>query len=307
VRAGQLSRDAFRVLLTGSGLRVKTGPFNLSIRTRLPQLIDQLYRMYAHYSLMGEAEIAEFHVRVISRCSIRRPFARLIQFEVDGRSPFPPVPAEQALATLEWGINLAIAMRINHLLLFHSAAVERNGHVLLLPAWPGSGKTTLCTALIHRGYRLFSDEFGLMDPQSGAFFPLPRLMPLKNRSIEVIRDYLPEAVLGPEIPGTLKGTVAHVRPPQESIRRTDETAQSRWIVFPKWSTGAALQLEPLPRSEAFLLLASNAFNYELLGETAFNAVTHLVRNCECRKLVYSDFDSVLAALDALTDMPADMN
>ncbi len=298
---GQLSRDTFRALLAGSGLRVKAGPFNLSIRTRLPYLADQLHRMYANYALMDEAEIAEFHVQVISKRSIRRPFARLIQFEVDGRSPFPPVPAEQALATLEWGINLAIAMRINHLLLFHSAAVERNGHVLLLPAWPGSGKTTLCTALIHRGYRLFSDEFGLMDPQSGNFFPLPRLMPLKNQSIKVIRDYLPEAVLGPEIPGTPKGTVAHVRPPQESIERSDESAKARWIVFPKWSANASLQLEPLPQSEAFLLLASNAFNYEVLGETAFDAVTSLVRNCECRKLVYSGFDSALAALDELTD------
>lgn len=301
MRVAQFSPDQFRTLLAGSGLRVKAGPFNLSIQTCLPSLTDQLYRMYSHYSLVDETEIAEFHVRIIPKHSIRRPFVRLIQFQVDGRAPFPPVPVEQALATLEWGINLVIAMRVNHLLLFHSAAVERNGHVLLLPAWPGSGKTTLCTALIHRGYRLFSDEFGLMDPQSGEFLPLPRLMPLKNQSIGVIRDYLPEAVLGPEIPGTLKGTVAHVRPPQESIERADETAKPRWIVFPKWSAGAALRLESLPQSEAFLLLATNAFNYEVLGETAFDAVTSLVRNCECRKLVYSDFDSALAALDELTD------
>lgn len=301
MKVDQLSRDGLLTLLTTSGLRVRTGPFNLSIRTQLPHLIEQLYQMYAHYALMDTDEIAEFHVRIVAKRSIRRPWVRLVRFEVDGRSPFPPVPAEQALATLEWGINLVIAMRINHLLLFHSAAVERNGHVLLLPAWPGSGKTTLSAMLMHRGYRLFSDEFGLMDPLSGDFFPLPRLMPLKNQSIQVIREYLPEAVLGPEIPGTLKGTVAHVRPPQESIERSNESAKARWIVFPKWSANAALRLEPLPQSEAFLLLATNAFNYEVLGETAFNAVARMVRNCECRKLVYSDFDSALAALNELTD------
>lgn len=301
MKVDQLSRDRLRTLLTTSGLRVRTGPFNLSIRTRLPHLIEQLYQMYAHYALMDTDEIAEFHVRMVTKRSIRRPWIRLVRFEVDGRSPFPPVPAEQALATLEWGINLVIAMRINHLLLFHSAAVERNGHVLLLPAWPGSGKTTLSAMLMHRGYRLFSDEFGLMDPLSGDFFPLPRLMPLKNQSIQVIREYLPEAVLGPKIPGTLKGTVAHVRPPQKSIERSNEFAKARWIVFPKWSANAALRLEPLPQSEAFLLLATNAFNYEVLGETAFNAVARMVRGCECRKLVYSDFDSALAALNELTD------
>src|SRR5690606_22393526 len=104
-----------RALLVGAGLRVKTGPFNVSIQTRLSSLIDQLYRMYSHYSLVDETEIAEFHIRVIPKYSIRRPLARFIQFQVDGRSPFPPVPVEQALATLEWGVNLAIAMRVNHL------------------------------------------------------------------------------------------------------------------------------------------------------------------------------------------------
>lgn len=301
MRIGQLPPEEFRTLLAGQGARVKTGPFNIRIQTRLPLLAGQLHQLYALHTLVEEDEIAEFHVQILSRRSIRRPFSRLIQFQVDGRFPFSPVPAEQGLAALEWGINLVIALRVNHLLLFHSAGVERNGHLLLLPAWPGSGKTTLCTALIHRGYRLFSDEFGLMDPHSGEFFPLPRLMPLKNQSIKVIRDHFPEAVLGPEIPGTLKGTVAHVRPPQESIERADETAKPRWIVFPQWVADAAVRLEPLPRSEAFLLLASNAFNYELLGEAAFNAVAELVRGCECRKLVYSDFDNALAVLDELTD------
>lgn len=301
MKVAQLSLDEFSSLLGGCGLRIKIGPFNLSIQTRLPSLVHQLYLMYANYSLVDEHEIVEFHVQIIPRRSIRRPFARLVQFKVDGRAPFPPVPLEQALATLEWGINLVIAVRINHLLLFHSAAVERNGRVLLLPAWPGSGKTTLSAMLMHHGYRLFSDEFGLMEPQLGEFYPLPRLMPLKNQSINVIRNYLPEAVLGPEIPGTLKGTVAHICPTQESIERLNETAQARWIVFPKWAAGAAVQLEPLPQSEAFLLLATNAFNYEVLGETAFNAVASLVRGCECRKLVYSDFNDVLVVLNELTD------
>ncbi len=295
----QVSFEKFASLLSGGGLRVRLGPFNVQVNTILPHLADQLYSLYAHYELI-EDEIAEFHVQVISKCSLRRPFSSFAHFLIDGQSPFPSSPAEQALAILEWGINLAIAVRVNHLLMFHSAVVERNGSVMLLPAWPGSGKTTLCTALVHRGYRLFSDEFGLMDPHSDDFFPLPRLMPLKNQSIGIIKSYLPEAVLGHEIPNTQKGTVAHVRPPRESIQRMGETAKAKWIVFPKWVADAPLKLESLPQSEAFLLLASNSFNYEVLGEAGFKAVTQLVKTCQCYKLVYSDFDSVLTALNELT-------
>lgn len=296
----QVSVERFTSLLSGEGIKVKLGPFNVHIRTKLPHLANQLYPLYAHYELIKH-EMAEFHVQIVAKRSIRRPFSPFIRFLIDGQSPFPPAPAEQALALLEWGINLAIAVRVNHLLMFHSAAVERNESVMLLPAWPGSGKTTLCTALAHRGYRLFSDEFGLMDPQSRHFLPLPRLMSLKNQSIRVIKNYLPEAVLGHEIAHTQKGTVAHVRPPRESIERADESAQARWIIFPKWAANAPLKLEPLPQAEAFLLLASNSFNYEMLGETGFKAVAQLVRTCQCYKLIYSDFDSVLAMLDELTD------
>jgi HprK-related kinase A len=140
-----------------------------------------------------------------------------------------------------------------------------------------------------------------MDPHHGIFFPIPRLMPLKNESIRAIRDYLPEVMLGPEILNTHKGTIAHVPPPKESIARSSETAKAGWIVFPRWVSGAALRLEPLPDAEAFLLLASNSFNYEVLGEKSFQAAAGLIKSCRCYKLTYSDFDSAIDAMNALTD------
>ncbi|HNS59291.1 MAG TPA: hypothetical protein PKI25_10000 [Nitrosomonas europaea] len=48
MKVEQFSLDQLRTLLAGSGLRVKAGPFNLSIQTCLPSLTDQLYRMYSH-------------------------------------------------------------------------------------------------------------------------------------------------------------------------------------------------------------------------------------------------------------------
>ncbi len=296
---GQVPFEKFIALLLGQGLRVSIGPFNIRINTASASLAGHLHSLYGDYKL-AENELAEFHVNIAAERPKKNPFSPHVRFLVDGKSPFSLFPVDQELTALEWGINLVIAARVNHLLLFHSAAVERNDRVILFPAWPGSGKTTLCTALVHRGYRLFSDEFGLMDPYNNNFLPIPRLMPLKNESIQVVRDYLPEAILGHEIPKTQKGTIAHVRPPKESIMRSEETANAKWIIFPKWVAGASLSLEPLPDSEAFLLLASNSFNYEVLGEISFRAVTHLIRTCSCYKLVYSDFDDVIDAMNSLT-------
>ncbi len=296
----QIPFQEFLMLLQNNGLKVAMGPFNVRIQTQYKPLIVQLYTLYRYYRLVPD-EIAEFHVRIVTERSIKNPLKLKVRFLIDGQSPFESFPEEQALAVLEWGINLAIAVRVNHFLLLHAAVVEKNNHVMLFPAWPGSGKTTLCTALSHRGFRLFSDEFGLMNFQQGVFNPLPRLMPLKNESIAVIRQYLPEAVIGPSIPNTHKGTVAHVCPPEESLRLSNNTAKARWVIFPKWVAEAATQLEPIADAEAFMLLASNAFNYEVLGASGFRAVAQLISSCDCYMLVYSDLNEVTTVLHHLID------
>jgi HprK-related kinase A len=223
----------------------------------------------------------------------------MVRLIVDGRAPQDDLPRAHALAALEWGINLVIALRSHSFLMLHSGAVERNGHVMLFPAWPGSGKTTLCAALIHRGWRLFSDEFGLVRPSTLEALPIPRPMPLKNESIDVIKAFAPEAELGPTILNTRKGTIAHVKPPRLSIRDAAHAANVRWIVFPQWVDGVDLECEEMPKADAFLTLATNAFNYEMLGETAYAAVRDLVNAARCYRLVYSDLAQAVSVLSAL--------
>jgi HprK-related kinase A len=129
---------------------------------------------------------------------------------------------------------------------------------------------------------------------------LPRLIPLKNQSIDVIRKFRPEVTIGPSFLGTRKGTVAHVLPPVDSIKRAEEPARPRWFVFPRWVAGAPLTLEPIPKSQAFLMVATNAFNYEVLDKIAFRLVTEMVRSCDSYSLVYSDLHDAIRALDALS-------
>jgi hypothetical protein len=55
----------------------------------------------------------------------------------------------------------------------------------------------------------------------------------------------------------------------------------------------------MSQADAFLMLATNAFNYEMLGEAAYNAVRHLVTTATCYRLVYSD---LARAVPLLTDI-----
>jgi len=56
----------------------------------------------------------------------------------------------------------------------------------------------------------------------------------------------------------------------------------------------------MPKAQGFLMVASNAFNYEVLGETSFRLVDAMVGACACYSLTYSDLGEAVGALDRLT-------
>ena len=296
---GDLAERELASLLAGKGLVISIGPFNIRIGSDLGDVTSLIHDLYGLYPLVSPDDFIDMHVEIASSRGLRRWIRPQVRFSVDGRSPFAPYTPDHAFPALEWGINWCVATRSHHFLMLHSAVVERDGLAMLFPAAPGHGKSTLCTALAHSGWRLLSDEFGMVRPADGMLLPFPRLIPLKNESIGVIKDFRPEALVGPSFYGTRKGTVAHVRPPEASIRRMGEPARARWFVFPRWVAEAPLSLEPLPKSQAFVMVATNAFNYEVLDETAFRLVAHMVDASDCYALRYSDLDQAIAALDEL--------
>ncbi len=298
-RVSDLGPAEFSTQLASEGVGVSIGPVDTHLLVKARSIVPVLYDLYSDYPLKSPRGLFSLHARLDEQTSISRPWQRLVRFRVDGRAPHEDMPADQALPVLEWGINLVIALRMHSYLMLHAAVVEKHGHALLLPAAPGAGKSTLCTALACQGWRLLSDEFGLVRPGSGAFEPIPRPIALKNESIDVIKSFSPSAYVGPTILNTRKGDVAHVKPPGDSVLRQFEKADAKGIVFPRWEKGAPLTVNEIPKAEAFMMLAMNAFNYELLGEAGFMTVSKLISECACYQLVYSDLREAIEFMDGL--------
>ena len=290
-----------RQRLADRGLLLKTGPFTVEVRSDIEGFIRLLRQFYGQFPIVEAPAIADFHVRVSRTGGIRRWWRPQVQFFLDGQPPFQPFQLGHAFPLFEWGLNWCIAMQAQQFLMLHSAAVERAGKVMLLPAWPGCGKSTLCAALVSRGWRLFSDEFGLVRIEDGQLVPLPRPTPLKNKSIDVIRDFAPNAEIGPAFHGTRKGTVAHLRTPDASVVQAHIPAPPGWLVFPRYQAGVPLSLKAIAQPQAFLKLTNNSFNYRLLGLQGFQAVTQLVRHCDRYILSYSDLDEAIDTLNRLAD------
>ncbi|MBF0444977.1 MAG: HprK-related kinase A, partial [Magnetococcales bacterium] len=161
--------------------------------------------------------------------------------------------------------------------------------------------STLCAAMILRGWRLLSDEFALVRPIDGLIFPTARPVALKNQSIEIIREFSKEAVLGPEFAKTRKGAVSHLRPPNKSIKLMNQPARPVWVVCPNYQEGQTPILEKIPKEHAFLQVAANAFNYETLGEAGFKAVAKIIRESNIYNFRYSNLEEALNTLEKMTE------
>jgi HprK-related kinase A len=302
MRVGELAPRTLTGRLHRPGLDVDTGPFVVRVETPIPALAEEIRTLYRDFPVDEGGGLADFHVAVLrpgGPFGLRRWWRQQATVVLDEDRPFEPLPADMAVPMLEWSINWCAATRANQYVMIHAAVVERGGRALVLPGVTGAGKSTLCAGLAHRGWRLLSDEFALIRPGDGALDPWPRPISLKNVSIDVIRRWAPEAYMSAPVPNTNKGTVAHVRPPAESVRRAAEPAVPSWLVFPTFVKDGAASLTRVARARAFFRLADCSFNYESLGIRGFRTLSRMIDQCDAYEFRYANLDDALSLLGAL--------
>jgi HprK-related kinase A len=276
-----------------------TGPFLFHLRTEIEAVINGIGLLYRDFPLVDNAEFVDFYIVLKRERRVYHCFRPEVAIEVDGESPAAPIPLEQAFALFEGTLNWCIYTYMHQYFIIHAAAIERDGRAAILPAPPGSGKSTLCAALAHRGWRLLTDELTIIAPETNQIIPLPRPVSLKNESLKVIGDFVPHAVFGPPSPNTIKGTIAHVRPPQESVERMGEPSEPAWVVFPKYRPGASTSAQTISKAHALMRVAESSVNYSLLGIKGFQILSQMIDHVDGFEFEYSNLEDAVAWFDLL--------
>jgi len=293
------SPDWFHSQLRGQGVRFRIGPFVARIASSLPEVERSLRTLYAYHDVEPGRDGAHFTVRVDPPRTLRRFVRRQVQVTFDGHEPFLPLPRQMAAPMLEAALNWCVGTFAHQFVVIHAATLAHGGRALLMPAPPGSGKSTLCAALMCRGWRLLSDEFALLDPETGALQPIPRPVALKGPSIPLLKAWSPDAWLGPEVDNNEGERVAYMRPPAQSVQASTTRAMPGWIVVPKFEAGAPPTIEPMSRARALMHLADNSFNYNLHGRIGFERLASIADIAPCVTLRYSGLEDGVQTVDRL--------
>lgn len=288
--------------ITRKGVVVRIGRFYTLIKMpNVGQLIHDFYHLYRDCPIGDENTYVDFSVSLLLTPGLRSYFKRQINFDFCGRRPFEPLPIDQALPLLEWGMNWCVSQHYHDCLIIHAAVVEKNGQAIILPGLPGAGKSTLCAGLVNLGgWRLLSDELTLIDRKTGEIRPNPRPISLKNQSINIVAKQRSGVFHSTVVDDTVKGSVALFQPPQLSISSAMTAVPAKYIIFPQYRKDSSLEFTLLGKGRAFLELANQSFNYSILAQDGFDIIAKQMDQVECFEFRYDgDLQQAVKAMDKL--------
>jgi len=142
------------------------------------KMMEVMFRRFAVTDKYGDAERYDVLTEVGGRAGIHtKDFCYIVE-------------APSLLTSLAHGIILRHTLaQIRSHLLFHAAALSRNGKGIIVAADSGCGKTTLTLALVRQGFQCLSDETAALDLSNGELAPYPRSLWVRAGTHRVFQQF----------------------------------------------------------------------------------------------------------------------
>lgn len=195
--------------------------------------------------------------------------------------------------------------RHSYLFQIHAGVVSNGQKCLLLPAAPGSGKTTLTAALTAAGFQYFSDEVALLEEPDLEVRPVPISLSVKSGALEVLAPLFPQLRRSANHTREDFETVTYLNPPWVSVRSgLSQTRPAGWIVFPKYSAGATTELRPIGKAEALARLMGEILVVaKPLDKRAVRSLVQWIQRVECYELPNSSLSQAVQLIGSLLKGP----
>lgn len=253
-------------------------------------IADLLEFLYRHIPESAAAQpdavyriVADAQTR---QATLRRDGARIYQGAPDA------MLAEQLLGDT----CHEFAARCHAGLLFHAAGVAWRGEALLLPGAIGAGKTTLAGWLLTQGLHYLSDELMFAPTGSTHIQGFPRPLHLKARSDGTFPLALPTA------PHDVQraGSTALIAPTQlNPVAPVSNSLPLHLIIFPRYTPGSDVQMQPLSPAQAGLRLMECLVNARNLPDHGLADVVRLAQHAPAYQLHYADFSQIAGLIPRL--------
>ncbi len=286
--------------LTADRLSMHLGPFVIGLQARYNQhsikthILPHLRRCYKTVNFSTQAGVLTDSQVSLRAPNILRQFIRP-QIIPDPGFEFPalPLPLHMAPLALEMGLNLTIALQMFRFLIIHGGVVAGDDGGIIISAESGGGKSSLTAALMQQGYRLLSDEFTIIDPETCELVAYPRPVSLKNESIDAVKSFAGEHTISPVLTNTPKGSIAYRYARPSDIDQHQIRAKPKLIIFPTFKSKALPKAKLVESADAIVRLIPSSTNYQALGEAGYKVMMHLGTHIKAYEITYGSTEASL--------------
>ena len=201
---------------------------------------------------------------------------------------------------LENVISNRLARSLTEFQLFHSGALMRNGHGILIPGASGAGKSTTSAALAFAGFAYCTDDVAVFG-KDRRLRPFPKVLALKAPGWQVISKNYPESSEAIVYSSGRDG-VTYLRPPVLPSAESSRSGVPVDLIFlPRKDDPNAPVIEKISKSEVVKVLTEESLDLQLLGASAFDGLIDLVRGAECHALNVLNLTAAVEAVKELTE------
>ena len=188
----------------------------------------------------------------------------------------------------------------------HAGVIGDGSSCILLPAAPGSGKSTLTASLVHAGFQYFSDEVALLEEGSFNVFPVPLAICVKSTGIDALAEKFP-ILRTLEVHQRGDGKQVTYMPPSAGWLPTNNNALPvAALVFPRYSPGASTSFVPLSKCDALKrLLGECKVVSTPLDVAKVGALVEWISRTPCHSLGYGSTDDAISAVRSLFNSDAE--
>jgi hypothetical protein len=201
------------------------------------------------------------------------------------RDELPAFLMDEVVRGLIVDLNTAVAL--------HAGAVARNGKAILVPGATGSGKSSLIAWLIDRAFDYLTDEITLLLNAGANILGLPRAMVIKSGADKSVMQLSAFAGAAP-----ISSAAQLILGAPGAVPKRGPISCGL-IVFPQFSEGAELRIEPLSTAAAAVRLIGCNLNARNLPDGGFAAISRLARSAPAVTLVYGGYEQLEGVVDTL--------
>jgi hypothetical protein len=270
--------------------------YSFSLRSNRESIVERVDDVLGGFSIAGERSsngdvyrLVDLGPREPRRYRLLRKDQQLIGSDA----------LVDVIHNLMWQGMLGMMEHTKDFLLFHAGAVATpTGKGVLFPAEAGSGKTTLVTGLVRAGFGFLSDEVGVIEPITARLRPFPRALNLKEGSQAVFPDlpFQNDGSLVPRSHGFMRVEKVRTNP-------AADPCEVRFVIAPRYVSGARTEITRLSSAETFKELWANAMNISGRESLVLPVLARIVGRTKGYRLVSGDLGEAVLTVADLAGVP----